>query len=224
MAGDAVALDTVTLDRGRRAGQVAAWTAEEAGLLGPKYYAANPVWPLETTVANINMDSFLPGAEVSPQIVVMGAGKSQTDAWLERRASEQGRTLIPDPAPQAGGFYRSDHFPLARMGAPALFGAAGFTGHNEASRNYVANRYHKPSDEWTPDWVMDGAAVDVDLLYAVGRDLADSRDWPEWNAGAEFEAARAASAAARRRGGNKRTQECRCTSSLWYRDQWKPRA
>ena len=175
----------------------AAWTAEEAGLLGAEYYAANPVWPLETTVANINIDSFLPGAEVSPQIVVMGAGKSQTDAWLERHATEQGRTLIPDPAPQAGGFYRSDHFPLAKMGVPALFGAAGFTGHNAASRDYVANRYHKPSDEWTSDWVMDGAAVDVDLLYAVGRDLADSGDWPEWTPGAEFEAARQASAGRR---------------------------
>ncbi|MFJ6025377.1 M28 family metallopeptidase [Brevundimonas sp. NPDC092305] len=176
----------------------AAWTAEEAGLLGAEYYAANPVWPLETTVANINMDSFLPGTEVSPQIVVMGAGKSQTDTWLERRATEQGRTLIPDPAPQAGGFYRSDHFPLAKKGVPALFGAAGFTGHNAASRDYVANRYHKPSDEWTSDWVMDAAAIDVDLLYAVGRDLADSREWPEWNAGAEFEAARRASAGVRR--------------------------
>lgn len=175
----------------------AAWTAEEAGLLGAEYYAANPVWPLETTVANINIDSFLPGAEVSPQIVVMGAGKSETDAWLERHATEQGRTLIPDPAPQAGGFYRSDHFPLAKMGVPALFGAAGFTGHNASSRDYVANRYHKPSDEWTSDWVMDGAAVDVDLLYAVGRDLADSGDWPEWAPGAEFEAVRQASAGRR---------------------------
>jgi Zn-dependent M28 family amino/carboxypeptidase len=176
----------------------AAWTAEEAGLLGAEYYAANPVWPLETTVANINMDSFLPGTEVSPEIVVIGAGKSQTDAWLERRAAEQGRRLIPDPAPQAGGFYRSDHFPLAKMGVPALFAAAGFTGHNEASRDYVQNRYHQPSDEWTPEWVMDAAAVDVNLMYAVGRDLADSRDWPEWNAGAEFEAARQASAGVRK--------------------------
>lgn len=176
----------------------AAWTAEEAGLLGAEYYAANPVWPLETTVANINMDSFLPGTEVSPEIVIIGAGKSQTDSWVERRAVEQGRRLIPDPAPQAGGFYRSDHFPLAKMGVPALFAAAGFTGHNEASRDYVQNRYHQPSDEWTPDWVMDAAAVDVNLLYAVGRDLADSRDWPQWNAGAEFEAARQASADRRR--------------------------
>jgi Zn-dependent M28 family amino/carboxypeptidase len=175
----------------------AAWTAEEAGLLGAEYYAANPVWPLETTVVNINMDSFLPGTEVSPEIVVIGAGKSDTDTWLERRATEQGRVLIPDPAPQAGGFYRSDHFPLARKGVPALFGAAGFTGHNAASQDYVANRYHKPSDEWSSDWVMDAAAVDIDLLYAVGRDLADSRAWPEWTPGAEFEAARQASASAR---------------------------
>jgi Zn-dependent M28 family amino/carboxypeptidase len=176
----------------------AAWTAEEAGLLGAEYYAANPVWPLETTVANINMDSFLPGTEVSPEIVVIGAGKSETDRWVERRATEQGRRLIPDPAPQAGGFYRSDHFPLARMGVPALFAAAGFTGHNAPSRDYVQNRYHKPSDEWTPDWVMDAAAVDVNLLYAVGRDLAGSREWPRWNAGAEFEAAREVSADRRR--------------------------
>lgn len=176
----------------------AAWTAEEAGLLGAEYYSTNPVWPLETTVANINIDSLLPGTEVSPEIVVIGAGKSQTDQWLERRAVEAGRRLIPDPAPQAGGFYRSDHFPLALRGVPALFGIAGFTGHNEASRDYVANRYHKPSDEWTPDWRMDAAAVDVNLLYAVGRDLADSDQWPEWNEGSEFQAARAASADRRR--------------------------
>ena len=174
-----------------------AWTAEEAGLLGAEYYAANPVWPLETTVANINIDSLLPGTEVSPEIVVIGAGKSETDAWLARRAEETGRHLIPDPAPQAGAFYRSDHFPLAKKGVPALFGIAGFTGHNADSADYVANRYHQPSDEWTPEWRMDAAAVDVDLLHIVGRDLADSRDWPEWSAGAEFEAARAASAAAR---------------------------
>ncbi len=175
----------------------AAWTAEEAGLLGAEFYAANPVWPLETTVANINIDSLLPGADVSPEIVVIGPGKSETEQWLERRAEAAGRRLIPDPAPHAGGFYRSDHFTLAQKGVPALFGAAGFTGHNAASADYVANRYHKPSDEWTPEWTMDAAAVDVDLLYAVGRDMADSEDWPEWNEGAEFEAARQASAAAR---------------------------
>jgi Zn-dependent M28 family amino/carboxypeptidase len=184
--------------RPKRSVVFAAWSGEEAGLLGSTYYAANPVWPLETTVANINMDSFLPGTEVSPEIVVIGAGKSQTDSWVERRATEQGRRLIPDPAPQAGAFYRSDHFPLALRGVPALFPAAGFTGASAASRDYVQNRYHQPTDEWDTTWKMDAAAADTALIYAVGRELADSDQWPEWNAGAEFGPARDASKASRR--------------------------
>ncbi|MFC5371910.1 M28 family metallopeptidase [Brevundimonas faecalis] len=174
------------------------WAAEETGLLGAEYYAANPVWPLETTVANINMDSLLPGTEIDPNIVVIGAGKNDLDDRLAVLAAREGRRLIPDPAPQAGAFYRSDHFPLARKGVPALFAAAGFTGHNAASRDYVANRYHQPTDEWTPDWKMDAAAADVQLLYEVGAALANSRDWPAWKPGDEFEAARNATAAARR--------------------------
>ncbi|MFB7879563.1 M28 family metallopeptidase [Brevundimonas diminuta] len=173
------------------------WAAEETGLLGAEYYAANPVWPLETTVANINMDSLLPGTEIDPNIVVIGAGKNDLDDRLAVLAAREGRRLIPDPAPHAGAFYRSDHFPLARKGVPALFAAAGFTGHNEASRDYVANRYHQPTDEWTPQWKMDAAAADVQLLYEVGRDLANSRDWPAWKPGDEFEGARNASASAR---------------------------
>ncbi|MEN5170246.1 M28 family peptidase [Brevundimonas pondensis] len=174
------------------------WAAEETGLLGAEYYAANPVWPLETTVANINMDSLLPGTEIDPNIVVIGAGKNDLDDRLAVFAGREGRRLIPDPAPQAGAFYRSDHFPLARKGVPALFAAAGFTGHNAASRDYVANRYHQPTDEWTPEWKMDAAAADVQLLYEVGSALANSRDWPAWKPGDEFEAARNASAAARK--------------------------
>lgn len=174
------------------------WAAEETGLLGAEYYAANPVWPLETTVANINMDSLLPGTEIDPNIVVIGAGKNDLDDRLAVLAGREGRRLIPDPAPQAGAFYRSDHFPLARKGVPALFAAAGFTGHNAASRDYVANRYHQPTDEWTPEWKMDAAAADVQLLYEVGHDLANSRDWPAWKPGDEFEAARQATAAARK--------------------------
>lgn len=166
------------------------WAAEETGLLGAEYYAANPVYPLETTVANINMDSLLPGDEIDPNIVVIGAGKSDLDDRLLPFAAREGRRLIPDPAPQAGAFYRSDHFPLARSGVPALFAAAGFTGHNEASRDYVANRYHTPQDEWTPDWTMTAAAADVQLIYEVGRQLAHSRDWPQWVAGSEFEGVR----------------------------------
>lgn len=174
------------------------WAAEETGLLGAEYYAANPVYPLETTVANINMDSLLPGDEIDPNIVVIGAGKSDLDDRLAPYAAREGRQLIPDPAPQAGAFYRSDHFPLARAGVPALFAAAGFTGHNEASRDYVANRYHTPQDEWTPQWTMKAAAADVQLIYEVGRALADSREWPQWKAGSEFEAVRQQSDALRR--------------------------
>lgn len=175
-----------------------AWAAEETGLLGAEYYAANPVWPLETTVANINIDSLLPGRDPSPDIVVIGQGKSDLDDRLATFAAREGRRLVPDPAPQAGGFYRSDHFPLARRGVPALFAAGGFTGHDAASRDYVANRYHQPSDEWDETWVMDAAAADAQLLFEVGLALANSRDWPAWRSGEEFEAARTASAAARR--------------------------
>ena len=184
--------------RPQRSVVFAAWSGEEAGLLGSTYYAANPVWPLEKTVANINVDSLLPGTEIDPNVVVIGKGKNQLDAVLERHASAVGRTLIADPAPQAGAFYRSDHFPLAIEGVPALFPAAGFTGASAASRDYVENRYHQPSDEWDETWRMDAAAADVALIYAVGRDLADSQAWPEWNADAEFAGARAASAADRR--------------------------
>lgn len=131
-------------------------------------------------------------------MVVIGKGKNQLDDVLARHAAQAGRALIADPAPQAGAFYRSDHFPLALKGVPALFPAAGFTGASAASRDYVRNRYHQPTDEWDETWRMDAAAADVALIYAVGRELADSEQWPEWNAGAEFGPARDASKTARR--------------------------
>ncbi|WP_293826943.1 M28 family metallopeptidase [uncultured Brevundimonas sp.] len=184
--------------RPKRSVLFAAWSGEEAGLLGSTYYAANPVWPLETTVADINVDSLLPGTEIDPNVVVIGKGKNQLDDVLARHAAQAGRALIADPAPQAGAFYRSDHFPLALKGVPALFPAAGFTGASAASRDYVRNRYHQPTDEWDETWRMDAAAADVALIYAVGRELADREQWPEWNAGAEFGPARDASKTARR--------------------------
>jgi len=183
--------------RPKRSVVFAAWSGEEAGLLGSTYYAANHVWPLETTVANINVDSLLPGTEIDPNVVVIGKGKNQLDEVLARHATATGRTLIADPAPQAGAFYRSDHFPLALKGVPALFPAAGFTGASAASRDYVQNRYHQPSDAWDATWRMDAAAADVALIYAVGRDLAQSDVWPEWNPGAEFGPARDQSKALR---------------------------
>lgn len=183
--------------RTERSVMFVSWAAEEAGLLGAHHYAAHPLAPLETTVVNINMDSLLPGP-ASDEIVVIGYGKTDAQDRLAALAEANGRSLIPDPAPQVGAFYRSDHFPLAKAGVPALFAAAGFTGASDASRAYVRDRYHQPTDEWSSDWAMEGAAEDVQLLYAVGRDLADGADWPAWTAGNEFEAVRQASAAARR--------------------------
>jgi Zn-dependent M28 family amino/carboxypeptidase len=173
------------------------WAAEEAGLLGAYHYAANPLFPLETTVANINLDSLLPGP-ADPEIVVIGYGKTDLQDRLARDAGAVGRSLIADPAPQVGAFYRSDHFPLAKMGVPALFAAAGFTGASEASRIFVRDRYHQPTDAWDASWSMEGAAEDVQLLYGVGRWLATGRNWPKWAPGNEFEAVREASAARRR--------------------------
>jgi len=173
------------------------WAAEEAGLLGAYYYAAHPLVPLETTVANINMDSLLPGP-ASDEIVIIGFGKTDLQDRLAVKATAAGRSLIADPAPQVGAFYRSDHFPLARMGVPALFAAAGFTGASEASRIYVRDRYHQPTDDWSPGWALDGASADLELMYVVGRELADSDAWPRWTPGNEFEAVRDTSAASRR--------------------------
>lgn len=166
------------------------WTAEESGLLGAYHYAANPLRPLETTVANINLDSLLPGDVVTPEMVVIGMGKTNLDAMLAPYAQAAGRTLINDPAPQAGGFYRSDHFPLALRGVPALFAAAGFTGASAQSADYVGHRYHQPTDAWDQTWTMGAAARDLELIYRVARDLADSRVWPEWTPDAEFHAVR----------------------------------
>jgi Zn-dependent M28 family amino/carboxypeptidase len=175
----------------------ASWAAEEAGLLGAEYYAGHPLAPLETTVGNVNFDSLLPGP-AEPEIVIIGYGMSNFQDWLERAARAAGRKLIPDPAPQAGAFYRSDHFPLARRGVPMLFPSAGFTGASEASRDYVKNRYHQPSDAWNPAWRFEGAAEDLQLAFEVTSQLANSRDWPGWTPGSEFAAERAKTEAARK--------------------------
>ena len=175
----------------------ASWTAEEAGLLGAEHYAANPLLPLETTVGNINIDSLLPGP-AEPEIPIIGWGKGDMQDLLKVEAEKVGRRLIPDPAPQAGAFYRSDHFPLAKRGVPSLFPSAGFTGASEASRDYVKNRYHQPTDQWDPSWRFEGAAADLQLMFKVGWKLANSRLWPVWAAGSEFGPERAKSADRRR--------------------------
>ncbi len=171
-------------------------TAEESGLLGSAYYAANPVFPLEKTVGGVNMDalSVLPP---SRNIIVVGSGKSDLDGYLGRAAAMDNRTTEADPNPQAGYYYRSDHFPFAKRGVPMIYFDGGddlIEGGKaraaELGADYTANRYHQPSDEYDENWRWDGLAADLKLYYRVGRMLADGDDWPNWNEGDEFRAAR----------------------------------
>src|SRR5690606_5618325 len=171
-------------------------TAEEQGLLGALHYQQEPVFAPRDTVAAINMDGI---NNVGPtrDIEVVGYGKSELDELITAAAQAQGRRVEPDSSPEAGYFYRSDHLHFAQLGIPVLYVSNGLDlvdGGVERGRalnaQYVAQNYHKPSDEVTADWDMSGGVQDLELLYAVGRQLADSDAWPEWRANAEFRAAR----------------------------------
>jgi len=178
-------------------------TAEESGLLGSAWYASHPLFPLERTVANINLDAMsLVGP--SHDITVIGYGNSELDDYAARAARAQGRHLEREPTPEKGFFYRSDHFSFAKRGVPALY-LRGGVDHREKGMEYglawnrawVSEHYHKVSDEYREDWDLRGVVEDVELLFAVGRALAGTRDWPNWAEGNEFRATRDASAAAR---------------------------
>ncbi|AKQ44843.1 peptidase M28 [Rufibacter radiotolerans] len=171
-------------------------TAEEQGLLGSAYYAENPTVSKEKTVANLNMDMLNPfGA--TKDIVLIGMGQSELEDILAEEAKKAGRYLARDPKPEAGLYYRSDHFNFARMGVPALFVGMG-TDHIKLGKaegkklldNFTANIYHKPSDQVNEAFKMDGAVADLQLLYQVGKRLAFSNEWPQWKAGSEFKAVR----------------------------------
>ena len=178
-------------------------TAEESGLLGSQWYAENPVYPIATTVANINMDALNTWGRVR-DIVVIGHGSSELEDYLAAEVTAQDRTLVPEPTPERGFYYRSDHFNFARAGVPSLYAEGGTDSREhgndwgvEQSEDYVANRYHAPGDEYDPEWDLTGAAEDVLLYFAIGNRLANESAWPEWYEGNEFKEARDASAAAR---------------------------
>ncbi|TMM48488.1 M28 family peptidase [Qipengyuania marisflavi] len=167
-------------------------TAEESGLLGADYYAANPVFPLNQTVGGINMDAFLM-AGPSNDVTVVGPGKSKLDDFLEAALKVDGRVSTPNPNPEAGYYYRSDHFAFAKRGVPMLYVDGGedlAEGGTEAGAavalDYRDNRYHGPKDEYNPDWDWSGVMGDVKLFYRIGRMLAESTSWPNWNDGDEF--------------------------------------
>ena len=171
-------------------------TAEESGLLGADYYAANPVFPLEQTVGGINMDAFLI-AGPSKDVTVVGPGKSQLDQFLEAALEADGRVSTPNPNPEAGYYYRSDHFAFAKRGVPMLYVDGGedlVEGGIEAgaaiAKDYRDNRYHGPKDEYDPDWDWSGVMADLQLFYRLGRMLGMSTSWPNWNEGDEFKATR----------------------------------
>jgi Zn-dependent M28 family amino/carboxypeptidase len=171
-------------------------TAEEQGLLGSQFYSVTPVYPLAKTLANINMDTVNPWGRTK-DITVIGLGASDLDDYLRDAAAEQGRTLRPDPEPEKGFYYRSDHFNFAKQGVPALYAESGidFVGkppeYGKQKRDEYTNKdYHAPSDEVKPDWDLNGAREDAQLLLAVGYRVAQADKYPEWKPGNEFKATR----------------------------------
>lgn len=171
-------------------------TAEEQGLLGSEHYATNPLYPLDKTVANINIDGVNQWGRTS-DVTVVGMGASDLDDVLREAAQSQNRTLVADPESEKGFYYRSDHFNFAKVGVPALYTDTGTTFVGKDARysqtkrdEYTANDYHKPSDHIKPDWDLSGAAEDAELMMLVGYKVANTARFPEWKPGNEFKAAR----------------------------------
>ena len=179
-------------------------TAEEKGLLGSEYYASNPLYPLATTAANINMDGISTSGPAH-DFTTSGNAPLTLQDDLIAVAKGHGKSYSPDPRPGAGTFFRSDHFSFAKRGVPAIsFGAGqdlinGGKARGEAlGKDYVTNRYHQPGDEYSASWDLSGAAQDGGMLLELGMKLANSKVWPEWKAGSEFKAVRDQSQALRK--------------------------
>ena len=179
-------------------------TAEEKGLLGSEYYAANPLYPLSKTAGVINMDALDPHGPAR-NFTISGSARLGLLDDLIADAKKYDMVYTPDPKPEAGHFFRSDHFSFAKRGVPAIsFGSGndwvsgGIKAGKAAEDEYVARHYHQPSDQWQASWAFTGMARDMQLLYTVGSQLADSEQWPDWSKDSEFRATRDASAAERK--------------------------
>lgn len=182
--------------RPRRSILFLALTAEEQGLLGSQYYAEHPVYPLAKTVAAINMDAMNVWGRTK-DVTIIGMGNSTLDDIAQSAARAQGRVVRPDPEPEKGLFYRSDHFNFAKQGVPALYLDGGVDYLDRPPewglkriQQYTAEDYHKPSDEVKPDWDLSGLVQDVQLLFDVGYRVANQDVYPEWKPGTEFKAKR----------------------------------
>jgi Zn-dependent M28 family amino/carboxypeptidase len=171
-------------------------TAEESGLLGSRYYAEHPIYPLNRTVGGVNMDG-LNIVGPARDFVITGAGKSELEDLIVPLVKAEGRVIKPEPNPERGSYFRSDHFSFAKLGVPMFDGGSGedlvkggeAAGH-AATVDYIDHRYHKPQDEYDASWDWSGAVQDLTLYYRLGRELADGKAWPNWYPTAEFRAIR----------------------------------
>ncbi len=167
-------------------------TAEEQGLLGSDYYATHPIYPLTKTAAVINMDSLNIYGRMK-DIRIIGYGQSELDDYVKTYAEEEGRIVLPNPTPEKGSFFRSDHFPFAKQGVPALNAGSGVQHVEKGEKwaleqieNYVREKYHKPSDEFDPDWNLSGMLDDLHMYFSIGYRLSMEDTFPNWKEGSEF--------------------------------------
>ena len=173
-------------------------TAEEQGLLGSAYYATHPVFPVEKTVANINIDGINNMGKAKDISISGGMGQSELEDYLEKEVKAKGRYIAPELHPEAGRYFRSDHFNFAKVGVPSLTTGAGIDNIEKGKEygkkfqdEFTAKYYHKPADQYDPNrWNLDGGLEDIELLFQVGKRLAFESNWPKWKDGSEFKALR----------------------------------
>ena len=171
-------------------------TAEEQGLLGSAHYAENPIYAPEKTVANINVDAIRPIGRVN-DFSVIGYGQSELEDYAKRAVEKQGRYITPDPRPEAGSFFRSDHFNFAKIGIPALYGKGAYDSPEHGKEwgkekydEYTSDHYHKPSDEYSEDFNAEGVVLDAKVIFDIGHTLSNETTFPKWKEGSEFKAIR----------------------------------
>lgn len=175
-----------------------ATTGEEQGLLGSRYYAANPLYPIDKTVAVLNLDSTNIYGKTK-DFTIVGKGKSELETYLIDAAKQQNRIAMGEKNPASGGFFRSDHFSFAKLGVPAVFAGGGSDPVDEATAAYKTQMqatmkgcYHNVCDEYREDWDLSGALQDLQIYYQVTRTLGNSKDWPGYYQGTEFNSLRPA--------------------------------